>query len=136
MTEITADNINNLITNDVKQFMKTVKPRKERTERQKENDVKLKERLTEYHKKKKQTKEDVALQHIQDTLEQLQEQKEIEEMIQIVDEPAASSLVGMQPVVEVIEVVKASRGRPKKHNHPPATTEIKEIRSIDNVCGV
>ena len=126
MTEITADNINNLITNDVKQFMKTVKPRKERTERQKENDVKLKERLTEYHKKKKQTKEDVALQHIQDTLSQLQEQQEIEEMIQIVDEP----------VVEVIEVVKARRGRPKKHNHPAASTEIKEIRSIDNVCGV
>ena len=129
MTEITADNINNLITNDVKQFMKTVKPRKERTEKQKENDVKLKERLTEYHKRKKQAKEVIALQHIQDTLDQVQEQKEIEEMIQIVDEPAAE-------VVDVVEVVKARRGRPKKHNHPPASTEIKEIRSIDDVCGV
>lgn len=126
MTEITADNINNLITNDVKQFMKTVKPRKERTEKQKENDVKLKERLTEYHKRKKQAKEVIALQQIQDTLDQLQEQKEIEEMIQIVDEPVA----------EAVEVVKARRGRPKKHNHPPASTEIKEIRSIDDVCGV
>ena len=120
MTEITADNINNLITNDVKQFMKTVKPRKERTERQKENDVKLKERLTEYHKRKKQAKEVIALQHIQDTLEQLQEQKEIEEMIQIIDAPT-------------VEVVKAKRGRPKKHNHPAASTE---IRSIDDVCSV
>ena len=126
MTEITADNINNLITNDVKQFMKTIKPRKERTEKQKENDVKLKERLTEYHKRKKQAKEVIALQHIQDTLDHVQEQKEIEEMIQIVDEP----------IVDVVEVVKAKRGRPKKHNHPAASTEIKEIRSIDDVCGV
>ena len=37
---------------------------------------------------------------------------------------------------DVVEVVKARRGRPKKHNHPPASTEIKEIRSIDDVCGV
>jgi len=126
MTEITADNINNLITNDVKQFMKTIKPRKERTEKQKENDVKLKERLTEYHKRKKQAKEVIALQHIQDTLDHVQEQKEIEEMVQIVDEP----------IDDVVEVVKARRGRPKKHNHPAASTEIKEIRSIDDVCSV
>ena len=39
MTEITADNINNLITNDVKQFMKTVKPRKERTEKTKRTEI-------------------------------------------------------------------------------------------------
>ena len=128
MTEITADNINNLITNDVKQFMKTVKPRKERTERQKENDVKLKERLTEYHKKKKQTKEDVALQHIQDTLDHIQEQKEIDEMIHLDDI--------VVEVAEVVEVVKARRGRPKKHNHPAASTEIKQFRSIDDVCSV
>jgi NADH:ubiquinone oxidoreductase subunit E len=106
--------------------MKTNKPRKERTEKQKENDVKLKERLTEYHKRKKQAKEVIALQHIQDTLDHVQEQKEIEEMVQIVDEPIA----------DVVEVVKARRGRPKKHNHPAASTEIKEIRSIDDVCSV
>jgi len=41
MTEIHSGNINNLITNDVKQFMK----KKERSERQKENNAKLKDML-------------------------------------------------------------------------------------------
>ena len=49
MTEINAENINNLITNDVKQFMK----KKERSERQKENDAKLKDRLKLYHQQKR-----------------------------------------------------------------------------------
>ena len=52
MTEINAENINNLITNDVKQFMK----KKERSERQKENDAKLKDRLKLYHQQKKRSK--------------------------------------------------------------------------------
>ena len=69
---ITVDNIDIPII-DVNKIEKVVKPKKERSEKQKENDIKLKERLSEYHKKKKQMKEEIALKQIQDTLQQLKE---------------------------------------------------------------
>jgi cell fate regulator YaaT (PSP1 superfamily) len=69
---ITVDNID-IPINDVNKIEKVVKVKKERSEKQKENDIKLKERLSEYHKKKKQAKEELALKQIQDTLQQLEE---------------------------------------------------------------
>lgn len=124
MTEITAENINKLITNDVTQFMKQVMKKKQRSEKQKENDAKLKDRLKLYHEQKRQAKlknieatydnskeiesdtrneikeaEDIALKHINDTLETLQTPE----------------------IVENVEIVKTKRGRPKKL-HPTTET--------------
>ena len=120
MSEITAENINKLITNDVSQFMKQVMKKKERSQKQKENDAKLKDRLKLYHEQKKQAKQqneniisvyenttevlpekeetklNIALDHINDTLEELQK-------------------------TEISEVIKSKRGRPKKHQHPGPT---------------
>jgi len=81
MTEIHSGNINNLITDDVKQFMKEVKTKKERSERQKENDAKLKDRLKLYHQQKKEAKlkelekQEIAFKHIQDSFREIQERK-------------------------------------------------------------
>ena len=77
MTEITAQNINTLITDDVKQFMK----KKERSEKQKENDAKLKDRLKIYHQQKKEAKlkealdQETRFKHIQDTLQEIEKNK-------------------------------------------------------------
>jgi hypothetical protein len=105
MTEINSENINNLITNDVKQFMK----KKERSEKQKENDAKLKDRLKLYHEQKKELKlkeqerQEIAFKHIQDSFREIQEMK--------------SSVID-DNIHEDVEVVKSKRGRPKKHQHP------------------
>ena len=94
--EITAEDVHKLIVNtdDIK-----VKKTKIRSERQKENDIKLKERLTEYHRKKRELKNnsvEIALIHIDDSLIELQEMK------------------------EDVEITKTKRGRLKKHLHPAA----------------
>ena len=132
MTEITAENINTLITDDVKQFMKEVKVKKERSERQKENDAKLKDRLKIYHQQKKEAKLKEALEqetrfkHIQDTLEEVQITKlslidkeddeimknvEAVEYVDIEDE-------NTKALNDVKTMIKSKRGRPKKHQHP------------------
>lgn len=125
MTEINAENINTLITDDVKQFMK----KKERSEKQKENDAKLKDRLKIYHQQKKEAKLKEALEnetrfkHIQDTIEIFEKKKlalidkeddEIMknvEVIEIVDE-------NTKALNDVETMIKSKRGRPKKHQHP------------------
>ena len=96
--EITAEDVNQLIVNidDIK-----VKKTKIRSERQKENDIKLKERLTEYHRKKRELKNnsvEIALKRIDDSLKELQDIK------------------------EDVEISKTKRGRPKKHLHPATET--------------
>ena len=122
MTEITAQNINTLITDDVKQFMK----KKERSEKQKENDAKLKDRLKIYHQQKKEAKLKEALEqetrfkHIQDTLQEIEKNKlalidkeddEIMKNVEVEDENTKA--------LDAIEtMIKSKRGRPKKHQHP------------------
>ena len=129
MTEINAENINNLITNDVKQFMKEVKAKKERSERQKENDAKLKDRLKSYHQQKKeaklkeQEKQEIAFKHIQDSFREIQEMKSsvIDDNI---DDDIKPTVIDITDIVidnENVEVLKSKRGRPKKHQHPGPT---------------
>jgi hypothetical protein len=126
MTEINAENINNLITNDVKQFMKEVKTKKERSERQKENDAKLKDRLKSYHQQKKEAKlkelerQEIAFKHIQDSFREIQERKSsvIDDNI---DDDIKPTIIDITDIVidnENVEVLKSKRGRPKKHQHP------------------
>ena len=123
MTEINAENINNLITNDVKQFMKEVKTKKERSERQKENDAKLKDRLKLYHQQKKEAKlkeQEIAFKHIQDSFREIQEMKSsvIDDNI---DDDIKPTVIDITDIVidnEAVEVLKSKRGRPKKHQHP------------------
>jgi type VI protein secretion system component VasK len=118
MTEINSENINNLITNDVKQFMK----KKERSERQKENDAKLKDRLKLYHQQKKeaklkeQEKQEIAFKHIQDTFREIQEMKS-----SVNDDEEIAEIHTYNLIDENVEVVKSKRGRPKKHQHPGPT---------------
>ena len=125
MTEINSENINNLITNDVKQFMK----KKERSERQKENDAKLKDRLKLYHQQKKEAKlkelekQEIAFKHIQDTFREIQERKSsvIDDNI---DDDIKPTVIDITDIVidnENVEVLKSKRGRPKKHQHPGPT---------------
>jgi hypothetical protein len=122
MTEINSENINNLITNDVKQFMK----KKERSEKQKENDAKLKDRLKIYHQQKKELKlkeqerQEIAFKHIQDSFREIQERKSsvIDDNI---DDDIKPTVIDITDIVidnENVEVLKSKRGRPKKHQHP------------------
>ena len=134
MTEITAQNINTLITDDVKQFMK----KKERTEKQKENDAKLKDRLKIYHQQKKETKLKEALEqetrfkHIQDTLEKVEKNKlalidDEAEIIEAVKDIEAIEIVDENTkALDAIEtMIKSKRGRPKKEKHQhPGPSEI------------
>jgi len=122
MTEINAENINNLITNYVKQFMKEVKTKKERSERQKENDAKLKDRLKLYHQQKKEAKlkelekQEIAFKHIQDSFREIQEMKS-----SVNDDEEIAEIHTYNLIDENVEIVKSKRGRPKKHQHPGPT---------------
>ena len=139
MTEITAQNINTLITDDVKQFMKEVKAKKERSERQKENDAKLKDRLKIYHQQKKEAKLKEALEqetrfkHIQDTLQEIEKNKlvlidkEDDEIIEAVKDIEAIEIVDENTkALDAVEtMIKSKRGRPKKEKHQhPGPSEI------------
>jgi hypothetical protein len=124
MSDITHEEIQNAIAPQVSQIMETItkqlhreeskKPVKERSEKQKQNDVKLKERLIEYHRKKRELKsQEIAMKHINDTFKELnnemkQESKEIKQMIynEYVKEE--------EPSIIAVSVVKARKGRPKK----------------------
>jgi hypothetical protein len=86
MTEITAENINKLITNDVSQFMKQVMKKKERSQKQKENDAKLKDRLKSYHEQKRQAKSQNVMSVYDNTNEpiiEIQEAKEVQEIQEV-----------------------------------------------------
>ena len=131
MTEITAENINKLITNDVAQFMKQVKAKKERSERQKENDAKLKDRLKVYHQQKKEAKEKqiIALKHLCDVENDLAKMK-IDSLAAEEEhlEMKIEQLVTEEDHLEIKEmfnpeVIKAKKGRPKKL-YPAAETSI------------
>jgi hypothetical protein len=122
MTEITAENINKLITNDVTQFMKQVKAKKERSERQKENDAKLKDRLKVYHQQKKEAKEQqakeqqaIALKHISDTENEIAQMK-IEQLVTEEDHFEIKEMFNPEEntTKQLFEVIKAKKGRPKK----------------------
>ena len=114
MTEITAENINTLITDDVKQFMK----KKERSEKQKENDAKLKDRLKIYHQQKKEAKlkeaieQETRFKHIQDTLQAVEKNK-----LALIDKEDDEIMKNVEAIeyepVEPVEMVKTKRGRPK-----------------------
>jgi hypothetical protein len=111
MTEITAENINKLITNDVSQFMKQVMKKKERSQKQKENDAKLKDRLKSYHEQKRQAKSQNVMSvydNTTDVLAEIQEAKEIQDI----------ALNHVNETLDELQKVKSKRGRPKKHQHP------------------
>jgi hypothetical protein len=124
MTEITAENINKLITNDVTQFMKQVKAKKERSERQKENDAKLKDRLKIYHQQKKEAKEAIALKHISDTENEIAQMK-IEQLVTEEDHLEIKEMFNPEEntTKQLFEVIKAKKGRPKKL-FPAAETSV------------
>lgn len=128
MTEITAENINTLITDDVKQFMK----KKERSEKQKENDAKLKDRLKIYHQQKKEAKlkeaieQETRFKHIQDTLQAVENNKlalidkEDDEIMKNVNAVEYVDIEdeNTKALNDVEIMIKSKRGRPKKHQHP------------------
>lgn len=118
MTEIqeTISDTNNTTNNN--KIEKVVKVKKERSEKQKENDIKLKQRLSEYHKKKKEMKDEIALKQIQDTLQQLQEKV-------IVQNTDNNNINQSEITIQIDEFKnlniedifepKPKRGRPKKN---------------------
>ena len=127
MTEITAENINKLITNDVTQFMKQVKAKKERSERQKENDAKLKDRLKLYHQQKKEAKEKqvIALKHLCDVENEIAKMK-IDQLVTEEDHLEIKEMFNPEEentTKQLFEVIKAKKGRPKKL-YPAAETSI------------
>ncbi len=120
MTEITAENINKLITNDVSQFMKQVMKKKERSQKQKENDAKLKDRLKSYHEQKRQAKTQNVMSVYDNTNEpttEIQEAKEVQE-VQTAQDISFQHINDTLEVLQDVGVVKSKRGRPKKHQHP------------------
>ena len=150
MSDITHEEIQNAIAPQVNQIMETItkqikpaassqagkQPVKERSEKQKQNDVKLKERLIEYHRKKREMKQqEIALKHINDSFNELnkemeQEAKEIKELVK--EEYPDGYCISKAKVQEIfqkkqsiyneyvkeeepsVSVVKARKGRPKK----------------------
>ena len=135
MTEITAENINKLITNDVSQFMKEVMRKKERSQRikersqkQKENDAKLKDRLKSYHEQKRLAK----LENIAEVYDNANDPAttEVQLIHQVAQEVQTAQDISFEhindtlEVLQNVEVVKSKRGRPKKNQHPGPTETI------------
>jgi hypothetical protein len=126
MTEITAENINKLITNDVSQFMKQVMKKKERSQKQKENDAKLKDRLKSYHEQKRQAKSQNVMSVYDNTNEpttEIQEAKEVQE-VQTTQDISFQHINDTLEVLQDVGVVKSKRGRPKKHQYPGPSESI------------
>jgi hypothetical protein len=119
--------------------MKEVKVKKERSERQKENDAKLKDRLKTYHQQKREAKlkelekqeiafkdiqdrekQEIAFQHIQDTFREIHDRKSsvIDDNIDDDIKPCIIDITNIVIDNEAVEVLKSKRGRPKKHQHP------------------
>jgi len=128
MTEITAENINKLFCNDVAQFMKTVKKAKERSEKQKENDAKLSERLKNYHQQKREAKlknveaiYDNSNEIESDTTNEIKEaeNKALEVALKHIN--ATLETLEKPQIIDSVEIVKTKRGRPKKL-HPATET--------------
>ena len=119
--ETTIDNIDIIPINDVNKIEKVIKPKKERSEKQKENDIKLKERLSEYHRKKremKQMKEEI----IKDTLEQFQEKV-------IVEKTDNNNIHQSEVTIQIDEFKKMNiedifEPKPKKVRGRPKSKEI------------
>ena len=114
--ELTSTELSNMISG-----------KKPRSEKQKLNDIKLKERLIENHKKKKELKK---LNDI--VIEQEEEIKEIQELIAITDITDTIREDIFQE--EIIKIIKKNRGRPKKEIKEkellPGPVEVLETISI------
>jgi hypothetical protein len=115
-SEITVENQNKLLTNDVSTFMKTKKPRV-RSDKQKENDLKLAEKLREYHKNKREVINQQIITHIDNEEELTKEIEQIDELIKLNEEiqeirqefKQAERMDIFSP-----KITKVKRGRPKK----------------------
>ena len=118
--EITSTELSNMISG-----------KKPRSEKQKLNDIKLKERLQEQHKKKKELKALADL--VNDiVIEQEEEIQEIQDLIAIkdIDYNFLGEEISNQ---EFIKVTKKSRGRPKKQEKellPGSPVDVLETISI------
>ena len=112
--ELTSTELSNMISG-----------KKPRSEKQKLNDMKLKERLIENHKKKKELKK---LNDI--VIEQEEEIKEIQELIAITDiTDTIREDIFQEEIIKIIQ--KKSRGRPKKEKELlPGPVEVLETISI------
>ena len=131
MTEITSENINNLICDDITQHFEKLKSRKVRSEKQKLNDLKLKDRLSEYHLKKKEAKEElVRMKEINEKLNELIKEEEINikqdeaDIRQLVKEEYPNGYCIDKNVA--INITKARKGRPKKikQEYPAADVDV------------
>ena len=115
-SEITAENRNKLLTNDVSSFMKAKKP-KVRSEKQKENDLKLAEKLREYHKNKREIINQQIVTHIDNEEELKKEIEQIDELIKLNEEIQEIRQEFKQAERRDIlspKLGKVKRGRPKK----------------------
>ena len=124
MTEINSTNVNNLISNDVSQFMikmaNSTPPKRERSEKQKLND----QRMRDMHLKKKEAAA-LHFEHIKETIqiidnmdkigELLEEAKEIDQLIKndIINEKEITNDI-IENKENINPVKTKSRGRPKK----------------------
>ena len=118
-SEITAENRNKLLTNDVSSFMKAKKP-KVRSEKQKENDLKLAEKLREYHKNKREIINQQIVTHIDNEEELKKEIEQIDELIKLNEEIQEIRQEFKQVERRDIfspKLGKVKRGRPKNFSH-------------------
>jgi hypothetical protein len=127
MSEINNQNRNKLLTDDVKQFIKMKKPRV-RSDKQKENDIKLAEKLREYHKNKREIRNQVITSYIDDvpTEEELiKEIEKIDELIKLNEEIKEIKQEFKQEFSPTMTITKSKRGRPRKHLFPQAEEYLK-----------
>ena len=133
MSEINNQNRNKLLTNDVKQFMKMKKPRV-RSDKQKENDIKLAEKLREYHKNKREIRNQVITSYIDDVpteeelikeIEQIDELIKLNEEIKEIQQEFQNEAKRMDIFSPTMTITKSKRGRPRKHLFPQAEEYLK-----------
>ena len=98
----------------INEDVKITKQPKIRSEKQKENDVKLKERLTEYHLKKKEAKKELLkMKEITDAFKEIE--SDTENILKL-EEQEINQLIEINNIeqIECIEIKKTKKGRPKK----------------------
>ena len=109
----------------INEDVKITKQPRIRSEKQKENDIKLKEKLIQYHKKKREAKiESLKMKEIIDAFIEIE--SDTENLIKL-EEQELQKLKEEMRNNEPVEIIKVKKGRPKKIK--PSSNDEKELKT-------
>ena len=107
----------------INEDVKITKQPRIRSEKQKENDIKLKDKLIQYHKKKREAKiESLKMKEIIDAFIEIE--SDTENLIKL-EEQEIQKLKEEMRNNEPVEIIKVKKGRPKKIK--PSSNDEKEF---------